>query len=201
MLWVGYLVGRLFGWTVYEALFAGAALSISSTTIIVKAFADAKIKGPLAEIVFGILIVEDLIAIVLITILTAVASGAGLSASALALTVGKLAGFLAVLLVGGMLIVPRLMRAVVRLHSNETTVVAAVGLCFAFALLARWMGYSVALGAFLAGALIAESGAAKIIEQRDRAGARRVRGGLLRVDRDADRSAPGLAEHRPRWWR
>ena len=166
MLWVGYLVARLFGWTVYEALFAGAALSISSTTIIVKAFAEQNIKGPLAEIVFGILIVEDLIAIVLLTILTAVASGVGLSASALALTVGKLAGFLAVLLVGGMLIVPRLMRAVVRLRSNETTVVAAVGLSFAFALVARWMGYSVALGAFLAGALIAESGAAKIIEQR-----------------------------------
>ena len=115
---------------------------------------------------FGILIVEDLIAILLLTILTAVASGAGLSASALALSVGKLAGFLAVLLVGGMLIVPRLMRAVVRLHSNETTVVAAVGLSFAFALLARWMNYSVALGAFLAGALVAESGAAKIIEHR-----------------------------------
>ena len=115
---------------------------------------------------FGILIVEDLIAIVLLTILTAVASGAGLSASALALSVGKLAGFLAVLLVGGMLIVPRLMRAVVRLHSNETTVVAAVGSVFAFALLARWIGYSVALGAFLAGALVAESGAAKIIEHR-----------------------------------
>jgi monovalent cation:H+ antiporter-2, CPA2 family len=166
MIWVGYLVARLFGWTVYEALFAGAALSISSTTIIVKAFAEQNIKGRLAEIVFGILIVEDLIAIVLLTVLTAVASGAGLSASALALTVGKLAGFLVVLLVGGMLIVPRLMRAVVRLRSNETTVVAAVGLSFAFALLARWMGYSVALGAFLAGALIAESGAAKIIEQR-----------------------------------
>ena len=65
-----------------------------------------------------------------------------------------------------MLVVPRLMRAVVRLHSNETTVVAAVGLSFAFALLARWMDYSVALGAFLAGALVAESGAAKIIEHR-----------------------------------
>jgi CPA2 family monovalent cation:H+ antiporter-2 len=65
-----------------------------------------------------------------------------------------------------MLIVPRLMRAVVRLHSNETTVVAAVGLSFACALLARWMNYSVALGAFLAGALVAESGAAKIIEHR-----------------------------------
>ncbi len=166
MIWLGYLVSRLFGWTVYEALFAGAALAISSTTIIVKAFAEQKIKGRLNEIVFGILIVEDLIAILLLTILTAVASGAGLSASALALSVGKLAGFLIVLLVGGMLIVPRLMRAVVRLHSNETTVVAAVGLSFAFALLARWMNYSVALGAFLAGALVAESGAAKIIEHR-----------------------------------
>jgi CPA2 family monovalent cation:H+ antiporter-2 len=166
MIWVGYLVGRLFGWTVYEALFAGAALSISSTTIIVKAFAEQNVTGRLAEIVFGVLIAEDLIAILLLTILTAVGSGAGLSASALALTVGKLAGFLAVLLVGGMLIVPRLMRAVVRLRSSETTVVAAVGLSFAFALVARWMGYSVALGAFLAGALIAESGAAKIIEQR-----------------------------------
>jgi CPA2 family monovalent cation:H+ antiporter-2 len=166
MLWLGYLVARLFGWTVYEALFAGAALAISSTTIIVKAFAEQKVKGRLAEIVFGILIAEDLIAILLLTILTAVATGAGLSASGLALSVGKLAGFLAVLLVGGMLIVPRLMRAVVRLHSNETTVVAAVGLSFAFALLARWMNYSVALGAFLAGALVAESGAAKIIEHR-----------------------------------
>jgi len=63
-------------------------------------------------------------------------------------------------------VVPRLMRAVVRLHSKETTVVAAVGLSFAFALLARWMKYSVALGAFMAGALVAESGAAKIVEHR-----------------------------------
>jgi K+:H+ antiporter len=166
MIWLGYLVARTFGWTVYEALFAGAALSISSTTIIVKAFAEQRVTGRLHEIVFGILIVEDLIAILLLTILTAVASGAGLSASALALSVGKLAGFLAVVLVGGMLIIPRLMRAVVKLRSNETTVVAAVGLSFAVALLARWMGYSVALGAFLAGALVAESGAAKIIEHR-----------------------------------
>ena len=166
MIWLGYLVTRLFHWTVYESLFAGAALAISSTTIIVKAFGEQKIRGRLREIVFGILIAEDLIAILLLTILTAVASGAGLSAGALALSVGKLAGFLAVLLVGGMLIVPRLMRAVVRLRSAETTVVAAVGVSFAFALLARWQHYSVALGAFLSGALVAESGAAKIIEHR-----------------------------------
>src|SRR4029077_16985759 len=145
MVWLGYLVGRALGWTAYESLFAGAAIAISSTTIIVKAFAEQKVARPLSEIVFGILIVEDLIAILLMAILTAVASGARLEAGALALTVGKLAGFLAVLLGGGMLIVPRLMRAVVRLHRAETTVVAAVGLCFAFALLARRFGYSVAL--------------------------------------------------------
>src|SRR5678815_1013974 len=77
MIWLGYLVARLFGWTLYEALFAGSALAISSTTIIVKAFAEQKVKGRLTEIVFGILIVEDLIAILLLTVLTAVASGAG----------------------------------------------------------------------------------------------------------------------------
>ena len=92
--------------------------------------------------------------------------GARLEAAALARTVGRLAGFLVVLLAVGMLMVPRLVRAVVRLDRAETTVVATVGICFAFALLARKMGYSVALGAFLGGALVAESGEAKIIEHR-----------------------------------
>jgi monovalent cation:H+ antiporter-2, CPA2 family len=166
MVSVGYLVGRAFGWTGYESLFGGAALAISSTTIIVKAFAEQGVTPARAEIVFGILVVEDLIAILLLAVLTAAASGARLDGAALARTVGRLAGFLAVLLAAGMLIVPRLVRAVVRLRRAETTVVAAVGLCFAFALLARKMGYSVALGAFLCGALVAESGAAKIIEHR-----------------------------------
>lgn len=166
MVSVGYLVGRALGWSGYESLFGGAALAISSTTIIVKAFAEQKVSRARSEIVFGILVVEDLIAILLLAFLTAAASGARLDGAALVRTVGRLAGFLAVLLAAGMLIVPRLVRAVVRLRRAETTVVAAVGLCFAFALLARKMGYSVALGAFLCGALVAESGAAKIIEHR-----------------------------------
>jgi CPA2 family monovalent cation:H+ antiporter-2 len=166
MVSVGYLVGRAFGWTGYESLFGGAAIAISSTTIIVKAFAEQKVSGARSEIVFGILVVEDLIAILLLAVLTAAASGARLDGAALLRTVGRLAGFLAALLAVGMLIVPRLVRAVVRLRRSETTVVAAVGLCFAFALLARKMGYSVALGAFLCGALVAESGAGKLVEQR-----------------------------------
>jgi CPA2 family monovalent cation:H+ antiporter-2 len=166
MVSVGYLVGRAFGWTGYESLFGGAAIAISSTTIIVKAFAEQKVSSARSEIVFGILVVEDLIAILLLAVLTAAASGARLDGAALLRTVGRLAGFLAALLAVGMLVVPRLVRAVVRLRRSETTVVAAVGLCFAFALLARKMGYSVALGAFLSGALVAESGAGKLVEQR-----------------------------------
>ena len=170
MIWLGYVVGRAFGWTGLESLFTGAIIAISSTTIIVKAFAEqgmregGKQDRRLTEIVFGILIVEDLIAILLLAILTPVASGAGLSAGALALTVGKLVAFLIGMLVVGILVVPRLVRLIVRTGRSETIVVASVGICFAFALLARQFGYSVALGAFLAGALVAESGEAKAIE-------------------------------------
>jgi CPA2 family monovalent cation:H+ antiporter-2 len=165
MIWLGYLVGKAFGWTGFESIFAGALIAISSTTIIVKAFSERGVKGAGAELVFGILIVEDLIAILLLAVLTGVATGAGLSAGALALTMGRLALFLAGLLVLGMLLVPRLVRLMVRLGSPETLVVGAVGIAFAFALLARAFGYSVALGAFLAGALVAESGDSKIIER------------------------------------
>ncbi|HVY37801.1 MAG TPA: cation:proton antiporter [Polyangia bacterium] len=158
-LWAGYGVGRAFGWNGRESLFLGAMIAISSTTIIVKAYAEQGIGGRLAELVFGELIVEDLIAILLLAVLTAVGSGAGLSARALALTIGKLAAFLAGTLAFGMLIVPRFVRAVIRLQRPEITVVAASGICFGVALLARSFGYSVALGAFLGGALVGESGA------------------------------------------
>jgi CPA2 family monovalent cation:H+ antiporter-2 len=164
MIWLGYVTGRLFGWTGYESFFTGALIAISSTTIIVKAFAEQGIKGKLTEIVFGVLIAEDLIAVLLLAVLTAVASGAGLAPAALAKTLGRLVGFLAVLMAAGMLVVPRLVRSVLKVGRKETTAIAAVGICFAFALLARWAGYSVALGAFLGGALVAESGAGKTIE-------------------------------------
>ena len=164
MLWFGYLTGQSFGWTVLESLYTGALIAISSTTILVKAFAEQNVRGKLTEIVFGILIVEDLIAILLLAILTTISSGASLTAGSLAATTGKLAAFLALVVGGGLLIIPRLTRAIVRLDRPETTVVTSVGLCFAFALIANAVGYSVALGAFLAGALVAESGEAKIIE-------------------------------------
>ncbi len=162
--WLGYMVGQVFGWTQLESIFTGAAIASSSTTIIAKAFDEQKIRGPLRELVVGILIVEDLIAIFLMAVLTAVATGTGVSAGELAMTMGRLAAFLAVLLVVGVLVVPRAVRYVNRLHTPEATLVASVGICFGIALLAQEFGYSVALGAFLAGSLVAESGEARVVE-------------------------------------
>ncbi|HET6923609.1 MAG TPA: cation:proton antiporter [Anaeromyxobacteraceae bacterium] len=158
VLWLGFTVARLLGWTPAASLFAGAVVAISSTTIVAKAFDEQGVRGPLRDRVVGILIAEDVAAVLLIAALTAVASGAGLDPGALAATVGRLAAFLVGLLAVGLLVVPRLVRAVVRLDRPETTLVAAVGLCFGVALLARAVGYSVALGAFVAGVLVAESG-------------------------------------------
>lgn len=164
MMWLGALVASALGWTRHEAIFTGALIAISSTTIILKAFEERGIKGPLSEVVFGVLIFEDLIAIILLAVLTAIASGASLSAADLARIGGRLGGLLALMIVGGLLIVPRLVRMIVRLGRPETTVIATVGICFAFALLAQKLGYSVALGAFLGGALVAESGEVVKIE-------------------------------------
>lgn len=162
MMWLGFQAGRLLGWSPMESVFAGAIVAISSTTIIVKAFAERGIGGHLRDIVVGVLIVEDLIAILLLAVLTVVASGSG--TVPLATTVARLGLFLTGLLVVGMLLIPRAMRAITRLHRRETTLVASIGICFAGAWLARVFGYSVALGAFLAGTLVAESGRQSQIE-------------------------------------
>ena len=164
MLWLGFLVGRLFGWTKLESLFAGAIIAISSTTIIAKAFDEQEIRGKLRPFVIGVLVVEDLIAIVLMSALTALSIGDGLSAATFARTSGRLLLFLIGFAVVGMLVVPRTVRAILRLQRTETTLVATIGLCFAGALVAHDFGYSVALGAFIAGSLVAESGEEKAIE-------------------------------------
>jgi CPA2 family monovalent cation:H+ antiporter-2 len=161
---LGFATGRLFGWTTVESVFTGALIAISSTTIIAKAFDEQSVARPLRETVIGILIVEDLIAIVLMAALTTVASGAGLSADKVVLTVGRLTMFLAAIIMAGLLVVPRLIRSVVNLDRPETTTVVTLGLCFAIALLTLKAGYSVALGAFLAGALVAESGHERTVD-------------------------------------
>ncbi len=164
MLWLGYFAARLLGWTSMESIYAGAVISISSTTIIAKAFDEQHIRGSLREFVVAILIVEDIVAVLLIALLTGVSTGGSVSASELGVTAARLAGFLLALVVIGLLIVPRMMRTVMKLDRAETTTVAAIGICFGVSLLAQELGYSVALGAFVAGVLVAESGKAAQIE-------------------------------------
>ena len=160
MMWLGFAAGKALGWTTLESIFTGAIVAVSSTTIIAKAFDEQKIGGRLRELVVAILIVEDLIAVVLMAVLTGVASGTGLTASELGVTLGRLGAFLALLVIGGLVIVPRFMRWVVAQGRDETTVIAAIGVCFAISLLCHALDYSVALGAFVAGVLVSESGEA-----------------------------------------
>ena len=166
MLWLGFVTAKFFGWTTLEGIYVGGIIAISSTTIIAKAFDEQKVRGRVRELVVGILIVEDLIAVLLMAALTAFAAGRGLDAGALVTTSGRLLAFLAGLIGIGLLVVPPVIRAVRRIDRTETTVVASIGLCFAVAVLALEFGYSVALGAFIAGSLAAESGEGHAVAER-----------------------------------
>ncbi len=164
MIWLGYVCGRALGWTPLESIFTGAILSISSTTIVAKAYQETPVSDRLRELVFGVLLAEDLTAVVELAILTTLASGASVSASLMTVTIARLILFLVAFVGIGFIVVPPAVRFVMRMGRPETTLVAVVGLCFAFAILAEHAGYSVALGAFLAGSLVAESGDVEQIE-------------------------------------
>lgn len=158
MIWAGYHLGRAFGWGTMDSVFLGAILSISSTTIIIKALEEiGKTKERFAQMIFGILIVEDILAILMIAMLSGFATTGSLALGDVALTVGKLSTFLGVLLVAGLILIPRLLNWVAKFKSDEMLIVTVIGLCFGVSLLAVKMGYSVALGAFLIGAIIAEA--------------------------------------------
>ncbi len=162
--WLGYLVGQLFGWGQLESVFLGVAIAISSTTIIAKVFDEQKVTGRLRDLVVGILLFEDLIAVIGMAALTAVATGGGLSATALALTIGRLGLFLVLLIGVGIVVIPRAMRAATTRSTPEIVVVMGIGICFLMAYLAQEAGYSIALGAFMAGSLMAEGGLGEQID-------------------------------------
>ena len=166
MLWLGYEIGRFFGWSSMDALFLGAMLSMSSTTIIMKALDDLNLKRErFAQLMFGILIVEDVLAIVLMALLTGIASTGGLEASEAMGAVGRLTLFMAVSLVVGLLLVPRVVDYIAAVSRDDVLLVAVLGLCFGFCLLVTEMGYSVALGAFMIGAIVGES---QVVERVER---------------------------------
>jgi len=158
LFWVGYEIGRFFDWPLLDSIFLGAMLSMSSTTVIIKVLGElGKMKERFAQLIFGILIIEDILGIAMIALLSGIAMTGKLSVGDVGLTLGKLGIFLAVTLVAGLLGVPRLIAYVGRFKSNEMLIVTVLGLCFGVSLLAAKLGYSVALGAFVIGAVIAEA--------------------------------------------
>lgn len=158
MIWLGYQIGRLFAWSPMDALFLGAILAISSTTIIVKALGDLKMKHErFAQLIFGVLIVEDILGIGLVALLSGIAASGTVATGEVLATLGKLLLFMLVSLLVGLLLVPRILAYVARFDSNETLLIAVLGLCFGFCLLVIKLEYSMVLGAFLIGAIMAES--------------------------------------------
>lgn len=158
MIWLGYEIGRAFGWGTMDALFLGAILAISSTTIIVKALNDLNMKHQrFAQLIFGVLIVEDILGIGIIALLSGIAVSGSVSSADVAATVGKLTLFMVVALVIGILLVPRILAYVARFQSDEVLLITVLGLCFGFCLLVVKLEYSMVLGAFLIGAIMAES--------------------------------------------
>jgi CPA2 family monovalent cation:H+ antiporter-2 len=166
MVWIGYEIGRFFGWSSMDSMFLGAMLSISSTTIIMKALDDLDLKKErFAQLIFGILIIEDVLAVVLMALLTGIASTGDLEAGPAMEAIGRLMLFMVVSLVVGLLLVPRVVDYIARVARDDVLLVAVLGLCFGFCLLVTEMGYSIALGAFLIGAIVGESDSVARVER------------------------------------
>nr|BDT27976.1 cation:proton antiporter [Bacteriovorax sp. HI3] len=165
MLGIGFLTGKMIGWNSIDSLYLGGVLSISSTTIIVRAFDELGLKGKkFVSLVFGILIVEDLIAILLLVLLTTVAVSNTLSGSELATATFKLGFFLTLWFLVGIYVIPNLLNAIRKLLTPETTVVLALALCLTMVIVATNVGFSAPLGAFIMGSILAETKEGKNIE-------------------------------------
>ena len=156
MLVVGYLVGQALGWGMMDSIFLGGMLSMSSTTIIIKAFDELGVrKEGFAQLVFGTLVIEDIAGIFMMIILSTVSVSKNISGGALALQLGMLVMYLALWLILGIYILPTLLRKASKFMNDETLLLVSLGICFGMVLLADTLGFSSALGAFLAGSLLA----------------------------------------------
>lgn len=158
MLGFGYVAGQFLGWSKMDSLFLGGILSISSTTIIVRAFDELGMKGrSFVSLVFGVLIVEDLIAILLLVLLSSVAVTQSLSGGELAFSSLKLAFFLVLWFLLGIYLLPVLLQKFREYLSDETTLIVSTGLCLMMVIIASHVGFSPALGAFVMGSILAET--------------------------------------------
>lgn len=167
MVGVGFLVGGLFGWSVTDSIFLGAMLAISSTTVIVKVLGDlGRMRAPSTQAIFGILLVEDLVAVLLIALLSSIALTGAVTFATVALLLTRVAIFIMATLVLGLVVVPRLVDHVAKLRVEEVLVLLVVGIAFATSMIAVALGLSIALGAFIAGAIVAESRASATVERK-----------------------------------
>ena len=153
------------GWSPMDSLFLGVILSISSTTIILRAFDELGVKGQkFAGIVFGALIVEDIVAILMMVLLSTIAVSQQFSGMELVFSVLKLLFFLILWFVGGIFFIPTLLKKAKNLLSDETLLIVSLALCLMMVILATMAGFSPALGAFIMGSIIAETTKAERIE-------------------------------------
>ncbi|REA60651.1 sodium:proton antiporter [Dyadobacter luteus] len=161
----GYFLGKLMGWSTMDSMFLGGMLASSSTTIIIKAFDELGVKTKLfARIVFGVLVVEDIVVILLMVLLSTVAITQQFEGSEMLFTVAKLLFFLVLWFIAGIFLLPSLLRLVKPLLDEETLLVLAIGLCLGMVVLATQVGFSAELGAFIMGSILAETTTAEKVE-------------------------------------
>jgi monovalent cation:H+ antiporter-2, CPA2 family len=165
MVGLGYFAALLMGWTPWERLVTGAMVSISGVVIVAKAFEEVPVESRVRELVFGVVMCEDVIAILMLAVLITIANGGAVSPYAFTIDTGLLGLFIVVLIAVGLITVPYLVRAVARFKRPETLLITSLGICFALAMIAERAGYTMILGAFLAGSLVAESGEGTVIEK------------------------------------
>lgn len=165
MMSVGFATGVLLGWSTMDSIFLGGLLAISSTTIIIKAFEELGLKSKhFAKLVFGVLIVEDLIAIVLMVLLSTLAVSRQFEGWAMLTSVAELFFFLILWFLGGIFLIPTWLKKAKNLMNDETMLVVSIAFCLLMVILATKVGFSPALGAFVMGSILAETTQAERIE-------------------------------------
>lgn len=165
MVFLGYAVGQMLGWSSMDSLFLGGILSISSTTIIIRAFDELGLKTrKFASLVFGVLIVEDLVAIVLLVLLSTLAVSQQFAGTEMLYSILKLIFFLAIWFVSGIFFIPTLLKKVSRFLTDEMLLLISIALCLLMVVFANKVGFSPALGAFIMGSILAETTKAEKIE-------------------------------------
>jgi CPA2 family monovalent cation:H+ antiporter-2 len=155
---VMYAVGRLIGFSATESVFVAIGVAIASTMLVVKGLEELTLDPRSTELILAMMVVEDLLSILLLAVLTGIASGSGVSAGELGALLGQLFGLLLLMIVVGLLVIPRAIRVIAGFRRKEPLLVTSLAVCFGMVWLAVSAGYSLALGAFAGGMLIAESG-------------------------------------------